>query len=235
VNLLVSANLKFVVSVCRNYRNQGLPFCDLINEGNLGLIRAAQRFDGKKEFRFISYAVWWIRQGILTALSEQTRFLRVAPGRITLMRRVAKAGRKLEQHLGRVPLIEEVAAVMDMTVSKLSECMQVAANPVSLSHAATEAGPSLVESIVDDDGPSTDAAAMDSIKRNRMIDLLSGLDERKATVLRMYYGIGCQFSMPLSDIAVKLNLTRERVRQIKVSALSQLRHPLRIKLAGSFI
>ncbi|MEO7425271.1 MAG: RNA polymerase sigma factor RpoD/SigA [Fibrobacteria bacterium] len=235
VNLLVSANLKFVVSVCRNYRNQGLPFCDLVNEGNLGLIRAAQRFDGKKEFRFISYAVWWIRQGILTALSEQTHFLRVAPGRSTLMHRVAKARRKLEQHLGRMPVVEEVAAVMDMAVSKLSECMQVAASPVSLSVAGTEDAPSLVESLVDENGASTDAEAMATIRRKRMLDLLSGLDERKAEVLRLYYGIGSEIALPLTDIAARLNLTRERVRQIKVSALTQLRHPLRMKLAGTFV
>ncbi len=233
VNLLVTANLKFVVSVCRNYRNQGLPFGDLINEGNLGLIRAAQRFDSKKDCRFISYAVWWIRQGILVALSEQTRFLRVAPGRITLMRRVAKAGRKLEQNLGRAPLIEELAAAMDVSVARLSEYQQVAAKPVSLNAPGLDGGPGLEESLTDENGPRTDEAAMATIRRKQMDDLISGLDKRNALVLRLYYGIGSEFSLPLTDIAVKLNLTRERVRQIKAGALSQLRHPLRLKLAAS--
>src|SRR5690606_20136291 len=117
LNILVTANLKFVVSVCRKYRNQGLPLGDLINEGNLGLIRAAQRFDAGKDCRFISYAVWWIRQGILVALSEQTRFLKVAPGRVHAMRKVAKAGQKLEHKLGRAPLQEEIAAETGYTVA----------------------------------------------------------------------------------------------------------------------
>jgi RNA polymerase primary sigma factor len=229
----VNANLKFVVSVSRNYRNRGLPMGDLISEGNLGLIRAAQRFDAKRECRFISYAVWWIRQSILVALSEQTRFLRVAPGRATLMQRVGNTRRALEQKLGRAPQSEEVAEAMGISLAKLSEYQQVAANPVSLNAPGPEGSPGLEESLVDEHGARTDAAAMALITRKRVAGLISGLEDRKAMVLRLHYGIGSEFSMPLSDIAAKLNLTRERVRQIKAGALSQLRHPLRIRMANS--
>ncbi|MDB5047106.1 MAG: polymerase subunit sigma [Fibrobacteres bacterium] len=234
VNILVNANLKFVVSVCRNYRNQGLPFGDLINEGNLGLIRAAQRFDAKQNCRFISYAVWWIRQGILVALSEQTRFLKVAPGRIHVMRKVAKAGQKLEQKLGRTPVAEELAAVLDLSVEKLTEYTQLSLKSVSMSAPASDGGAGLEETLEDSNSPQADEEAKGFLMRKKMAGLLDSLDERRAMVLKLYYGIGSECAMPLSDIANKLNLTRERVRQIKAGALSMLRHPAKIKLAATF-
>ncbi len=234
VNLLVSANLKFVVSVCRNYRNRGLPFGDLINEGNLGLIRAAQRFDATKEFRFISYAVWWIRQGILVALAEQTRFLKVAPGRIHAVRQIAAAGRKLEQNLGRQPSLSELAVETGLEEAKITEFMQLSAKAVSMSAPAMDGGAGLEETLEDRNGVSSDDSTDEYLLRKNTGLLLESLDERKAEVLKMYFGLGEQLALPLSEIAARLNLTRERVRQIKASALALLRHPARSKLADTF-
>jgi RNA polymerase primary sigma factor len=233
VNILVSANLKFVVSVCRNYRNQGLPFGDLINEGNLGLIRAAQRFDAGKGFRFISYAVWWIRQGILVALSEQTRFLKVSPGRVHAVAKIAKETRKLEQRLGRAPTLEEISSATELSPEKISEYILLAAKSVSMSSTAPDGGPSLEESLEDADGEPSDEGAEAFLMRKNIKLLLESLDERKADVLKLYFGIGSGSSLPLSEIAARLNLTRERVRQIKAHALTLLRHPARSRIADN--
>jgi RNA polymerase primary sigma factor len=234
VNILVSANLKFVVSVCRNYRNRGLPFGDLINEGNLGLIRAAQRFDATKEFRFISYAVWWIRQGILVALAEQTRFLKVAPGRIHTVRKIAAAGRKLEQILGRTPSLAELATETGLVEAKILEFTQLSAKAVSMSAPSLDGGPGLEDTLEDQNGVATDDSADGYLLRKNTGLLLESLDDRKSEVLKMYFGLGAQLALPLSEIAARLNLTRERVRQIKASALTLLRHPARAGLADTF-
>lgn len=233
VNILVSANLKFVVSVCRNYRNQGLPFADLINEGNLGLIRAAQRFDAGKGFRFISYAVWWIRQGILVALSEQTRFLKVSPGRVHAIAKIAKETRKLEQRLGRTPTMEEISSAIGLSPEKISEYVLLAAKSVSMSTTGPEGGPTLEETLEDTGGAQSDDGADAFLTRKNVNILLESLDERKADVLKLYFGIGSGSSMPLSEIASRLNLTRERVRQIKAHALTLLRHPARARIADN--
>lgn len=234
VNILVSANLKFVVSVCRNYRNRGLPFGDLINEGNLGLIRAAQRFDATKEFRFISYAVWWIRQGILVALAEQTRFLKVAPGRIHTVRKIAAAGRKLEQTLGRTPTLAELSVETGLPEAKILEFTRLSAKAVSMSAPSIDGGPGLEDILEDRNGVATDESADGYLLRKNTGLLLESLDDRKSEVLKMYFGLGTQSALPLSEIAAKLNLTRERVRQIKASALTLLRHPARSGLADTF-
>jgi RNA polymerase primary sigma factor len=233
VNILVNANLKFVVSVCRQYKNRGLPFGDLINEGNLGLIKAAQRFDAKMGCRFISYAVWWIRQGIMVALSEQTRFLSVAPSRVQTMRKVNKAGNVLEQKLGRAPVIEELAAESGFSAEKITDCLQLAAKSVSMNAPGQDGGASLEESLEDGHSEPTDGQAMDFLLRRKMERLLETLDERKAMVLRLHYGIGSEYPMPLSDIASRMSLTRERVRQIKAGALTLLRHPSKTKLTAA--
>lgn len=229
LNLLVTANLKFVVSVCRNYRNQGLPFGDLINEGNLGLIRAAQRFDSGMDCRFVTYAVWWIRQGLVVALSEQTRFLKVAPGRVQAMRRITKAGKLLEQKLGRAPHIDEIAADTGLAAGKIEEYMQLAAKAVSLNAPTPDGGAGLEETLEDRDGESADASAIALLGRRRLTGLLGSLDDRKALIMRLHYGIGSGFAMPLSDIASRLNITRERVRQIKASSLALLRQRANLK------
>ncbi|MDQ3003302.1 MAG: RNA polymerase sigma factor RpoD/SigA [Fibrobacterota bacterium] len=234
VNIMVNANLKFVVSVCRQYKNRGLPFGDLINEGNLGLIRAAQRFDAKMGCRFISYAVWWIRQGIMVALSEQTRFLTVAPSRIQTMHKVTKAGNILEQKLGRSPVVEEIAAESGISAEKITDCMQLAAKSVSMNAPGQNGGASLEESLQDGNSAPTDGQAMGFLLRQKLERLLETLDERKAMVLRLHYGIGSDYPMPLADIASRMNLTRERVRQIKAGALSMLRRPSKMKLAAGF-
>ncbi len=234
INILVNANLKFVVSVCRNYRNQGLPFGDLISEGNLGLIRAAQRFDATKDFRFISYAVWWIRQGILVALSEQTRFLKVAPGRVHAVRKIGKTTRKLEQRLGRTPSVAEISEEMGLSAEKVTDFLQLAVKSVSLSTPAIDGGGGLEETLEDQAGVRTDDQADDFLLRKNTGLLLDTLDERKGEVLKLYYGIGSEMALSLSEIAGRLNLTRERVRQIKANALTLLRHPARAGLAATF-
>ena len=208
---------------------------DLINEGNLGLIRAAQRFDPRQDCRFISYAVWWIRQGILVAISEQTRFLKIAPGRVQAMRRVAKAGHRLEQKLGRTPNSEELASALDISVAKLAEYQQLAVKSISMSAPGPDGGPGLEETLEDGSGVATDDDADAFLARKNMVHLLDGLDGRRADVLRLSYGIGSDHAVPLTEIAARMNLTRERVRQIKAKALSLLRHPAKAKLLGTFV
>ncbi len=235
MNTLVEANLKFVVAVCRNYQYQGLPMGDLINEGNLGLIRAAKRFDGSMNFKFISYAVWWIRQGILTALAEQSRVMNISAGKITVMHKIGKASRKLEQTLGRTPSMGEVSETMGMTEMEVSECLQLASSPLSLSRpAGGEEDGNLEECLADTESPASDVPALKSLLTKNMTGLLNTLDEREAAVIKLYYGIGSQGTSTLSEIADRFDLTRERIRQIKEKALQKLRHPSRVKHLAPF-
>lgn len=235
MNTLVEANLKFVVAVCRNYQYQGLPMGDLINEGNLGLIRAAKRFDGSMNFKFISYAVWWIRQGILTALAEQSRVMNISAGKITVMHKIGKASRKLEQTLGRTPSMGEVSETMGMTEMEVSECLQLAASPLSLSRpAGGEEDGNLEECLADTESPAADEPALKSLLVKNMSGLLGTLDEREAAVIKLYYGIGSQGTSTLSEIADRFDLTRERIRQIKEKALQKMRHPSRVKHLAPF-
>ena len=230
MNELVEANLKFVVAVCRNYQYQGLPMVDLISEGNLGLIRAAQRFDASLNFKFISYAVWWIRQAILTALAEQSRPLNISAGRVTMMRRIGKVSRKLEQKLGRQPRLGEVAEEMGKSEKEITECVQLAASPLSLtSPAPGDSDSNLMDSIKDENAQESDAGARQFLLSENMNDALSSLDEREERVLRMYYGLGGKTAYTLEEIASHFEVTRERIRQIKAKALLNLRHPSRIR------
>jgi RNA polymerase primary sigma factor len=235
VNTLVQANLKFVVAVCRNYQHQGLPMGDLINEGNLGLIRAAQRYDGNMNFKFISYAVWWIRQGILAALAEQSRVLNISAGRVTIIHKISKANQKLEQQLGRAPMQSELAAAMGMNEKEITECLQLATSPLSLTaQAPGENEGSLEECLKDENGAEADKEAMQFLLGQNLKELLSTLDEREQLVLKMYFGVGIPTAYTLEEIAGKLELTRERIRQIKAKALDRLRHPSRLKKLAAF-
>ena len=235
LNSLVQANLKFVVAVCRNYQYQGLPLGDLINEGNLGLIRAAQRFDASLDFKFISYAVWWIRQGILTALAEQSRVLTISAGRVGMIHKIGKASRKLEQKLERPPTIEELSEAMGRSSKDITECLQLASSPLSLNAPCSgEEDGNLEECLVDENGTSTDKSAKLFLLSGNLESLLGTLDEREERVLRLYFGINGATSYTLDEIAQRFDLTRERVRQIKERALQRLRHPSRISRLEPF-
>ena len=235
INALVEANLKFVVAVCRNYQYQGLPMGDLINEGNLGLIRAARRYDGTMNFKFISYAVWWIRQGILTALAEQSRILNISPNKIGVIHKIGKANQKLEQSLGRQPTMSEVADKMEISEKELAECLQLASHPVSLNRpAGSEEDGNMEDCIPDTNAAAADEGALKNLLADNMDSLVGTLDEREEQVIRLYYGIGTQSTLTLGEIADRFELTRERIRQIKEKALQKLRHPSRAKHLAFF-
>jgi RNA polymerase primary sigma factor len=228
LNTLVQANLKFVVAVCRNYRYQGLPLEDLINEGNLGLIRAAQRFDDTLEYKFISYAVWWIRQAILAALADQSRVMSISPGRIGKIHRISRASSRLEQKLGRPPALHEISESVRMPVDEIHECMQLAAPSVSLDAALPgEDECRVADSLEDRHAEKPDRQATRLLIRGCLSDLLGSLDEREREVVNLYYGLDRPDPLTLDEIARRFDLTRERVRQIKDKALERLRHPSR--------
>lgn len=228
VKALVEANLKFVVAVCRNYQGRGLSMGDLISEGNLGLMRAARRYDGSMNFKFISYAVWWIRQGILTALSEQSRVLNIPTGKVEVMRKIGKTNRKLAQTLGRQPFAIEVAEEMGMTEGEVDGCLYLANPSLSLSRptqgeeeGACEIG--LPDLMV----PKTDASARSWMVAKAMRNMLGILTERESLTLKMFYGIEREDTLTMSEIANRFGVTRERIRQIKADGLRKLRHPAR--------
>ncbi|MDB5104939.1 MAG: polymerase primary sigma factor [Fibrobacteres bacterium] len=229
VNQLVQANLKFVVAVCRNYRFQGLSMGDLINEGNLGLLRAAQRFDGGMNFKFISYAVWWIRQGILTALAEQSRVLKLSAGKVGVIAKIGKANQRLEQKLGRSPSMAEVAEELGLSEVEINECLQLAAAPMSLNKPILGDGEGALEDVLEDkEADRPDKEVLQALSGKNLVDVLATLEEQEADVLKLYYGIGRESSETLEEIAARYGVTRERVRQIKAKALERLRHPTRM-------
>lgn len=235
IHILVEANLKFVVAVCRNYRYQGMSMGDLINEGNLGLIKAAKRFDASLNFKFISYAVWWIRQGILTALAEQSRVVNISPGRVGVIQKIGKASKKLSQTLGRLPTMGEVAEEMELTEKEVVECLHLASSPLSMNRpVGGEEDGNLEDCLPDTHSESTDDAALKVILSRSMEGMLGTLDDREEKVLRLFYGIGSQGTSTLKEIADRFDLTRERIRQIKEKALQKLRHPSRVNQLAAF-
>lgn len=224
LQLLVQANLKFVVAVCHNYANRGMPLGDLINEGNLGLIRAARRFDGGLDFRFISYAVWWIRQSILNALAGQERIVNLPTGRIEAIRRINQATRKLEQKSGRRPSVEELAEDTGYGVEKVLECRLVTAVPLSISrNPETQGADSGGVEFEDKGAERPDRTSSLHLAGRRVKGMLSGLRERERTVLMLYFGVGYETEHSLEQIGGLLNLTKESIRQTKVKALEKLK------------
>lgn len=220
---LTKANLRFVVSVAKQYQNQGLSLPDLINEGNLGLIRAAQKFDETRGFKFISYAVWWIRQSILQALAEQSRIVRLPLNQVGSLNKITKELAKFEQENERRPSPEELADRLDMPVDKISDTMKVSGRSISVDAPFVEGEDnSLLDVLPNDDSPMADAT-LNRESLSKEVDLaLKQLYEREREILKMFFGIGCQ-EMTLEEIGAKFDLTRERVRQIKEKAIRRLK------------
>jgi RNA polymerase primary sigma factor len=233
---LVNANLRFVVSVAKGYQNLGLPLSDLINEGNLGLMVAARRFDGSKGFKFISYAVWWIRQSILQALAEQSRIVRLPLNRIGELTRVNKVLTKLEQKLGRPPEVDEIAEELDVKPTDMDLLLRLAQRPVSLETPCDEGEPDrcLGDLLPDDNLPACDDVLSDDELRGEIQTAMGALTEGEGRVLRMYYGLDGQSPMTLEEIGTYVGRTRERVRQIKEKGLQKLRHPNRSEVLKEY-
>ena len=222
---LTKANLRFVVSVAKQYQNQGLTLPDLINEGNLGLIKAAQRFDETRGFKFISYGVWWIRQSIMQALAEQSRIVRLPLNKVGLTNRISRAFSHLEQEFERTPTAEELAFFLDIETEEVSATMNVAARHVSMDSPLSDGEEStLIDVLINNNADSADKQIMfnDSLKKE-IARSLSILTERQKEVICYFYGIGVEQPLSLEDIGMKFSLTRERVRQIKDKAITRLR------------
>ena len=221
---LTKANLRFVVSVAKQFQNQGLSLGDLISEGNLGLIKAATRFDETRGFRFISYAVWWVRQAILQALAEHTRLVRLPLNRVGALNRIAKAFSALEQEYEREPSTQEIAQVLETSPSDVADALRLAWRPVSLDTPAfPEEADSLLDAFANPESPAADAPLMSESLRQEIRAALASLPAREAEVIRLYYGLDREVPLTLEEIGVTLDLTRERVRQIKEMALARLR------------
>lgn len=233
---LTRANLRFVVSVAKQYQNQGLSLPDLINEGNLGLIKAARRFDETRGFKFISYAVWWIRQSILQALAEQSRIVRLPLNQVGSLNKINKAYSKLEQQFEREPSAEELAEMLDLPIDKVSDTMKVSGRHVSMDAPfANGEESSLLDVLVNLDSPKADTGLMNESLSKEIDRALSTLTERERDVVKLFFGIGLNHGLTLEEIGDKFDLTRERVRQIKEKAIRRLRHSSRSKLLQQYL
>jgi RNA polymerase primary sigma factor len=234
---LTKANLRFVVSVAKQYQNQGLSLPDLINEGNLGLIKAAQRFDETRGFKFISYAVWWIRQSILQALAEQSRIVRLPLNKVGLTNRIQKAYSLLEQQFEREPSAEELAEVLDMDLEEVSATLGLSARHVSVDTPLSEGEDStLLDVLENPNAEKTDQELDHTQSLKTEIDRsLKTLTERQKEVICFFFGIGVDHPMSLEDIGEKFNLTRERVRQIKDKAITKLKTSTRCKMLRTYL
>ena len=234
---LTKANLRFVVSVAKQYQNQGLSLPDLINEGNLGLIKAAQRFDETRGFKFISYAVWWIRQSILQALAEQSRIVRLPLNKVGLTNRIQKAFSTLEQQFEREPSAEELAELLDMDLEEVSATLGINARHVSVDTPLSEGEDNtLLDVLENPNAEKTDAELDHNQSLKTEIDRsLKTLTERQKEVICYFFGIGVDHPMSLEDIGEKFNLTRERVRQIKDKAITKLKTSNRTKLLRTYL
>jgi RNA polymerase primary sigma factor len=233
---LTKANLRFVVSVAKQYQNQGLSLPDLINEGNLGLIKAAQRFDETRGFKFISYAVWWIRQSILQALAEQSRIVRLPLNQVGSLNRIRKESSKLEQKFERPPSADEIAQSLDLPESKVDNVLKITTRTVSMDAPLTQdEDMSLLDVYVSDDNPTTDRELMKESLAREIQRSLATLTKKERDVINLYYGIGMNHGLTLDEIAMKFDLTRERVRQIKEKAIRRLKHTSRSKLLKAYL
>ena len=231
---LTRANLRFVVSVAKQYQNQGLSLPDLINEGNLGLIKAAEKFDETRGFKFISYAVWWIRQSILQALAEQSRIVRLPLNQVGSLNKISKALSKFEQENERRPSPEELAEELDIPVDKISDTLKVSGRHISVDAPFVEEDNSLLDVLVNDDSPIADRSLINESLSKEIDRALKQLTPRESEIIKMFFGIGCQ-EMTLEEIGDKFGLTRERVRQIKEKAIRRLRTASRSKLLKTYL
>lgn len=232
---LTRANLRFVVSVAKQYQNQGLSLPDLINEGNLGLIKAAEKFDETRGFKFISYAVWWIRQSILQALAEQSRIVRLPLNQVGSLNKINKAYSKFEQEHERKPSPEELAEQLDLPADKVADTLRVAGRHISVDAPFVEGEDnSLLDVLVNSDSPNADRALINESLTKEIERALATLTERESDIIKLFFGIGCQ-EMTLEEIGERFGLTRERVRQIKEKAIRRLRHTSRSKLLKSYL
>ena len=233
---LTKANLRFVVSVAKQYQNQGLTLGDLINEGNLGLIKAAQRFDETRGFKFISYAVWWIRQSILQALAEQSRIVRLPLNKIGSINKINKAYSKLEQDFEREPSPEEIGKLLELSSDDIRDAMRSAGRHVSMDAPLVQGeDSSLMDVIEDEDQAHPDASLIHESLRREIERAISSLTSREADVLRLYYGLSGEQPLTLEEIEARFDLTRERVRQIKEKAIRRLKHTSRSKILKTYL
>ncbi|PIF06293.1 MAG: RNA polymerase subunit sigma [Draconibacterium sp.] len=232
---LTRANLRFVVSVAKQYQNQGLSLPDLINEGNLGLIKAAEKFDETRGFKFISYAVWWIRQSILQALAEQSRIVRLPLNQVGSLNKINKAFSKFEQEHERKPSPEELAESLELPADKVADTLRVSGRHVSVDAPFVDGEDnSLLDVLVNNDSPNADRSLIMESLSKEIHRALATLTERESDIIRLFFGIGCQ-EMTLEEIGERFGLTRERVRQIKEKAIRRLRHTSRSKLLKSYL
>ena len=232
---LTKANLRFVVSVAKQYHNQGLSLPDLINEGNLGLIKAAEKFDETRGFKFISYAVWWIRQSILQALAEQSRIVRLPLNQVGSLNKINKAFARFEQENERTPSPEELANVLDIPKEKVSDTLRVSGRHVSVDAPFSDGEDNnLLDVLVNTDSPNADRGLINESLSTEVERALATLTDRERDIIRYFFGIGCP-EMTLEEIGEKFGLTRERVRQIKEKAIRRLRHSSRNKFLKSYL
>jgi len=232
---LTKANLRFVVSVAKQYQNQGLSLPDLINEGNLGLIKAAEKFDETRGFKFISYAVWWIRQSILQALAEQSRIVRLPLNQVGSLNKINKAYSRFEQEHERKPTAEELSTELDLPADKISDTLRVSGRHISVDAPFVEGeANSLLDVLINDDLPDADHSLINESLSREIDRALATLTERERDIIKLFFGIGCQ-EMTLEEIGEKFGLTRERVRQIKEKAIRRLRHTSRSKLLKTYL
>ena len=236
LEMLVKANLRFVVSVSKQYQNQGLSLPDLINEGNLGLIKAAERFDETRGFKFISYAVWWIRQSILQALAEQSRIVRLPLNKIGSINKINKAFNKLEQKFQRDPTIDEISKLMESSTEMIEDAVNFANIHVSMdAPLRDEELTNMYDVMLNEDSPSPDSELIDNSLRKEIERSLSTLTEREGDILRYYFGLNGIPAQTLEEIGAEFGLTRERVRQIKEKAIKKLKNQYRNRLLKAYL
>lgn len=236
LNRLVEANLRFVVNVAKQYRNQGIPLADLINEGNMGLIKAAKRFDETKGFKFISYAVWWIKQSILQVLAEQSRIVRLPLNRAGALYKIGKASDMLSQKYGREATSEEIAKKLELKKDEVRDTLKISSNYISLDAPYSQGQTNTMGDFIEDDvGLKPDDAVMAQNLAKDILKVLETLDSREAEVINLYFGLGNKEPLTLEEIGEKLQITRERVRQIKEKALRRLQHKSRKKLLAPYL
>jgi len=233
---LTKANLRFVVSVAKQYQNQGLSLPDLINEGNLGLIKAAKRFDETRGFKFISYAVWWIRQSILQALAEQSRIVRLPLNQVGSLNKISKESSRLEQRYERPPSSDELAEALDIPEDKIIAAMKISTRFISMdAPISPDEDTKFIDLFVNDDTPNTDFGLIKESLAREIQRSLATLTEKERDVINLYYGIGMAHGLTLEEIGAKFDLTRERVRQIKEKAIRRLKHTSRSRLLKAYL